>query len=129
MIKQKRVKKFWIVLTIVTVCIIFMDVGFVLYALHIAKNSCSKSFMDYDVPKELYVDPKYKDLFPERQFVKYTKYCNQSDELIVNELILFTDTEGNIIPGRILEKQSDSYFVLTQHGNITIHRDLIIADD
>ena len=79
------------------------------------------------MPVELYIDPKYNALFPERQFIKYTYFCNRSDSLQVNELILYEYDITGITPARILKKEGESYLILTLNGEILIDAKSIVA--
>ncbi|OGY86619.1 MAG: hypothetical protein A2233_04230 [Candidatus Kerfeldbacteria bacterium RIFOXYA2_FULL_38_24] len=126
--KKTRLKILKIIGLILIIFVLIFGL-LIAYTFHVAKQSCYNSLIFYDIPKELYVDPYYKEYFPQRQFIKYTNYCNKSDQLSINELILFTDKIGNTIPARILEKQGDNYRVLTLEGEKIIPHNSIIAED
>lgn len=64
-----------------------------------------------------------------RQFVEYTPFCNQRDELLKNELIIFKDGDNKEIPARIIGKDNGNFTVLTIDGEKVIQSKQIIADD
>lgn len=98
------------------------------YAIYFGMSLCHNSLRFYDIPNKLLLTPSRYET-QKREFVYYTRYCNQSDELVVDELIIFKKENGENIPARILEKRNDMYVVLTVNGEQIISKDAIIADD
>lgn len=76
-----------------------------------------------------YAAKNFNPISTDRQFVRYTPFCNQSDKLVKNELVIFKDDSSNEVAAKIISINGDDVLVNTIDGEQLIQKKQIIADD